>query len=75
MLRNVVTITNGNGMDVRHIETLVAIADAGSIRRAAENMGESHPALTKALRKAEPDLGVALFQRTSRGVTPPLGAS
>lgn len=55
-------------MRVQHIQTLVAIADAGSIRGAAGVLGKSQPALTKALRQAEDDLGVSLFQRSSRGV-------
>lgn len=55
-------------MKVQHIQTLVAIADAGSLRRAAELLGKSQPALTKSLRQAEDDLGVSLFQRSSRGV-------
>jgi LysR family transcriptional regulator of abg operon len=53
---------------VQHIQTLVAIADAGSLRSAAEVLGKSQPALTKALRQAEDDLGVPIFQRSSRGV-------
>ena len=55
-------------MKVQHIQTLVAIADAGSLRGAAEVLGKSQPALTKSLRQAEEDLGVSLFQRSSRGV-------
>lgn len=55
-------------MKLQHIETLVTIADTGSIRSAAERLGKSQPALTKVVRQAEDDLGVALFQRTSRGV-------
>jgi len=55
-------------MKVQHIQTLVAIADAGSLRGAAEILGKSQPALTKALRQAEEDLGVPIFQRSSRGV-------
>lgn len=55
-------------MKAQHIQTLVAIADAGSLRGAAEVLGKSQPALTKALRQAEDDLGVPIFQRSSRGV-------
>lgn len=55
-------------MKVQHIQTLVAIADAGSLRAAAEKLGKSQPALTKSLRQAEDDLGVPIFQRSSRGV-------
>ncbi len=57
-------------MKVQHIQTLVAIADAGSLRRAAEVLRKSQPALTKSLRQAEDDLGVPIFQRSSRGVIP-----
>lgn len=55
-------------MNPQLIHTLVAIADSGSIRAAAEVLGKSQPALTKALRQAEDSLGVQLFQRSSRGV-------
>ena len=57
-------------MKVQHIQTLVAIANAGSLRGAAEALGKSQPALTKSLRQAEDDLGVPIFQRSSRGVVP-----
>lgn len=56
-------------MKVQHIETLVAIADAGSLRGASEKLNKSQPALTKMLKQAEADLGIALFHRSSRGVT------
>lgn len=51
-------ITNGNVMKVQHIQTLVAIAEAGSIRRAAKWLGKSQPALSKSLRRIEnnPDI-------------------
>ncbi len=55
-------------MKVQHIQTLVAIADAGSLRGAAEALGKSQPALTKSLRQAEDDLGVPIFHRSPRGV-------
>jgi DNA-binding transcriptional LysR family regulator len=63
-------ITKIDRTRVQLIKTLVAIADAGSIRGAAEALGKSQPALTKALRQAEGDLRAALFARSSRGVTP-----
>ncbi len=55
-------------MKVQHIQTLVAIADAGSLRGAAEVLGKTQPALTKSLRQVEDNLGMSLFQRSSRGV-------
>lgn len=62
-------ITTGNHVKVQHIETLVAIADSGSLRGASEKLKKSQPALTKMLKQAEADLGIALFHRSSRGVT------
>lgn len=56
-------------MKVQYIETLVAIADAGSLRGASETLGKSQPALTKMLKQTEADLGIPLFHRSSRGVT------
>ncbi len=55
-------------MKVQHIQVLVAIADHGSLRAAAVALGKSQPALTQALQQAEEELGVAIFNRTSRGV-------
>lgn len=57
-------------MKVQHIQTVVAIADAGSLRGAAKALRKSQPALTKSLRQAEDALGVPIFQRSSRGVVP-----
>jgi LysR family transcriptional regulator of abg operon len=53
-----------------HVETIVAIADAGSLRAAAEVLGKTQPALTKALKQAEDDLGARIFTRAARGVEP-----
>jgi LysR family transcriptional regulator, regulator of abg operon len=55
------------------IEAFVAAADAGSIRAAARVLRLSQPAVTKALRALEDELGAALLRRTARGIelTPP----
>lgn len=57
-------------MKPNHVDAIVAIADAGSLRGAAERIGKSQPALTKALRQAEDTLGARIFTRTARGVEP-----
>lgn len=57
-------------MKPNHVDAIVAIADAGSLRGAAERIGKSQPALTKALRQAEDALGARIFTRTARGVEP-----
>lgn len=56
-------------MKLQHVEVLIAIADAGSLRGAAERLGKSQPALTKILRQVEENLGEAVFHRSSGGVS------
>lgn len=55
-------------MELTPLRYLVAIAEAGHMTRAAEALGVSQPALSAAVRKLEDELGVALFDRTGRGV-------
>lgn len=57
-------------MRLQYAPIIVAIADAGSIRRAAEILNKSQPAVTKTLRQAESDLGFSVFHRISSGVEP-----
>ena len=57
-------------MKASHVEIIVAIADAGSLRAAAGLVGKTQPALTKALRQAEDALGARIFTRAARGVEP-----
>jgi LysR family transcriptional regulator, regulator of abg operon len=56
-------------MKPQHVEMILTIAEAGSIRAAADAMGRTQPALTKALRQAEDALGSKIFRRSARGVT------
>lgn len=55
-------------LKLRQIRMLVAIENCGNIRKAAEFVGLSQPALTKALQELETDIGIQLFERTNRGV-------
>lgn len=57
-------------MDVRQLTALVAVADAGSVTRAAELLHLVQPAVTRQIRSLEDELGVALFERTRRGMVP-----
>ncbi|NUR90909.1 MAG: LysR family transcriptional regulator [Nonomuraea sp.] len=57
-------------LELRHLRTLRAIADHGSVTRAAAALGVSQPALTAQLRRIEGVLGGAVFARDHRGVTP-----
>lgn len=57
-------------MDVRDLGYLHAILRHGSVAAAAAQVGRTPPALTKAVRRLEEDLGVTLFHRVGRGVEP-----
>lgn len=55
-------------MNLRDLEYLVALADTGHFRRAAEAVNVSQPTLSGQIRKLEAFLGVTLFERDSRNV-------
>jgi LysR family transcriptional regulator of abg operon len=57
-------------MQLRHVSAMVAVADTGSLRAAANRLGVSQPAVTKAIREIETIMGVALLQKTVRGSVP-----
>jgi DNA-binding transcriptional LysR family regulator len=52
----------------RDIRQVMAVADRGSIRQAAEVLGLTQPGLSKNLRLIEDRLGVVLFERSTTGV-------
>jgi DNA-binding transcriptional LysR family regulator len=54
---------------LRHLELLVALADAGTLRAAASQLNLSQPALSKMLGEIETGFGARLFERSSQGVT------
>lgn len=56
-------------MTLNQLRALVAAARAGSIQEAARLMHVTQPALSKAIRDLERELGVPLLIRSARGVT------
>ncbi|MFB7861097.1 LysR family transcriptional regulator [Streptomyces sp. NPDC056069] len=61
-------------LELRHLKTIRAIADAGSLTRAATSLGLAQPALSAQLKRIERALGGALFVRGRDGVrATPLG--
>lgn len=61
-------------LELRHLRMVLAIAEAGSVTKAAAALGLAQPALTTQLQRIERILGGALFIRDRRGVLPtPLG--
>ncbi|MFJ4674397.1 LysR family transcriptional regulator [Kitasatospora sp. NPDC088783] len=57
-------------LELRHLRVLRAIADSGSVGRAAAAIGVSQPATSTQLRRIERRLGAAVFDRTAAGVVP-----
>ncbi|NPT55154.1 LysR family transcriptional regulator [Paraburkholderia elongata] len=57
-------------METRDLDYLLAVEEHGGIGKAAEALGMSQPALTKAIQRVEAQTGLALFQRTAHGVAP-----
>ncbi|MFE7949704.1 LysR family transcriptional regulator [Streptomyces sp. NPDC057426] len=63
-------------LEVRHLRVLCAIAETGSLHKAARQLGMSQPSLTTQLRRIENSLGAELFARGRTGCRPtPLGRS
>ena len=54
-------------MTLLQIKYVIAIAEAGSMNRAAEQLFLSQPALTSAVRELETEIGITLFIRSGRG--------
>lgn len=61
-------------LELRHLRVICAVADAGSVTKAAAGLGLAQPALTAQLHRIERVLGGPLFERDHRGVrTTPMG--
>ena len=52
-------------VDQRHLKAFIAVAETGSVSRAAASLGYSQPAVTQQIRQMEHELGVFLFDRDS----------
>lgn len=55
-------------MDILHLKTFACVAREGSITRAAERLFLSQPAVSAHIKGMEDELGLALFDRTARGM-------
>jgi len=59
-------------LKLRQLRAIDAIATHKSLLKSAQALGMSQPSLTKSLKELEDILGVRLFERHARGVTPTL---
>ena len=55
-------------MELYQLEELAALAEYGSISKAAESVGVSQPAMSRSMKLLEADIGVPIFQRTSNTI-------
>jgi DNA-binding transcriptional LysR family regulator len=56
------------GLELRHLRYLVAVADAGTFTRAAERLFIAQPTLSQQIRRLEQIVGTPLLQRRPDGV-------
>jgi DNA-binding transcriptional LysR family regulator len=59
-------------LKLRDLDTIVVVAQTGSMAKAAGQLSVSQPAISKAIADVERTLGIPLFERTARGVEPTL---
>lgn len=57
-------------LTLRHLRLLLALDELRQIRRVAERLHVTQPAISKALSEIEDGVGAPLFERTPRGLTP-----
>jgi len=55
-------------MRLEQLEYLLALKESGSLSKTAEKFFITHQAISKSLKVLEKELGITLFQRTSKGV-------
>ena len=55
-------------MNLQHMKYAVAVAETGSINKAAKKLFVGQPNLSRAIKDLENNLGVAIFERSARGM-------
>ena len=60
----------GRRVKLRDLHIMLAVAEAGSMTRAAEELGVSYPVVSKTISELEHTLGVKLFDRSISGAAP-----
>lgn len=63
-------------MKLNALRDFLAVAEMGGLRAAARQLGVAQPAITRSVQELEKELGVALFERSAKGVRlTPMGSA
>ena len=57
-------------MTIQQLRYVSVISDSGSLNKASEQLYISQPSLTSSLQELEKEIGITIFSRSGRGVTP-----
>src|ERR1700736_4774651 len=60
----------GHRLKLQHLKVVMAVADWGSMQKAAKRLAISQPVVSKVVAELEDLLGVRLFDRSPQGVEP-----
>lgn len=55
-------------MNIIHLKYAVEVAKVGSINKASENLGMAQPNISRAIKDLEADMGITIFDRSSKGM-------
>ena len=56
-------------MNILHMKYAVEVAKVGSLNKASETLLVATPNISRSIKELESDLGIAIFERTAKGVT------
>lgn len=56
-------------MNLLHVKYAVEVAKAGSLNKASEVLLVAQPNISRSIKELEADLGITIFERTSKGMT------
>lgn len=56
-------------MNILHVRYAVEVAKLGSLSKAAETLLVAQPNISRSIKELEADLGISIFERTSKGMT------
>ena len=56
-------------MNIMHMKYAVEVAKVGSLNKASETLLVATPNISRSIKELEGDLGIAIFERTAKGVT------